>query len=645
MNPWARGLQRTAWVMAGFVCLVLIGLTANAIIARSSDPVPPTKIDGLVARLNQDPKNAKLMADIQRQDVWLRQTYARAEKFATVGFFLLVGGVGAWLLCQKWSKQLTSTPLPPDPKAPWRALEQNMRAQQSILATGFVLGGGLLAVTVLARHDAHQAYVLDSRMPQAAGAPKAGAQPEGAGALPTLPPMGMAPPASAGAGGQMGAAPAVQPPPMAGDLGTSPMPVPGGTAIQPLPITPSGPSAMSPKPQTGPAAVAAALAALSLPAGTWPFFRGTMAGVSAGSLPTSWEAPTGKGVIWKTDVPLPGWNSPIIWQDKVFLSGGDEKTHEVYAFNASDGKLAWKTSVPIKGKAGKLSPDAGQAPATLTADATHVVAAFANADLAGLDHSGKLLWTRSFGPLDLDYGYASCPVLAEGKLLVQVDQGHSPDEGKSKLYALDPATGKTLWEVKRPVMSSWSTPLVALLEGKPTVFVAGNPLVVAYDLSSGKEIWRAEGMGGEVAPSLAFGDGRLFVAQMGAQAMAFNAKDGKMLWSNYELALPDISSPVYAEGILYFSSPDGTLAALDGASGRAHWEQSLGRPAKTSPLAASGRILIFTTDGIGRVFEAGKTVKKLGDFPMGETVAASPALVGDRLYVRTEKRLYCLGSP
>ncbi len=626
MNPWGRALLRTSWVTGAFVVLVFVGLVSNAIVARNADPTPPTQIDDLVTRLNQDPKNAKLLGEIRSQDVWLRETYLRSERFAGVGFLLLLGGVSAWLLCLKGARHLGVSAPNPDPQAPARAAQQNLRAQQSVLATGLLLGGGLVVVTVLSRHDAANAYVLDSRLPEAApGARATSAGEPGGQPLAVLPPMG---------------APAAAPAPLDGQI---PMPVPGGTSLQPLPTSPPGGTT---GPTNPPAVPLSGGAIIRLPndPGAWPFFRGVGAGAAAGAFPGSWDAASGKGVVWKNEVPLPGWGSPVVWGGHVFLSGGDAKTREVYAFDAKDGKLSWRTPVPILSPTAKAAKDAGFAPATVAVDAKNVVAAFVNGDVAGFDRAGKRLWSRAFGPMENEYGYASCPVLVDRKVILQLDQGASPEEGKSLLVALDPATGRTLWQVKRPVSAAWSTPIVASIGGRTVAVVCGNPLVIAYDVTDGKEMWRAEGMGGEVAPSATFGAGCVFVAQSGGQAMALRATDGKPIWTNYELALPDIASPAYASGLLFCTAPDGTLTALDAQNGKIVWEHAMGKPARSSPLIADGKVLLFGIDGVGRLVEAGRTFKLLASHPLGEGVGASPALVGGRLYVRTEKHLFCLGA-
>lgn len=633
MNAWRTALLRTSMVAGAFVVVVLLGLAGNAVFVRQSDPVPPTRIDELVARLNMSPKDEKLLAEIRSQDVWLRQTYVRSERFAQTGYLLLLGGVAVWLLCLKGARGLTPTPPTPDPDAPSRAEVQNVQARQSLTATGVLLGGALLAIAVLSRHDAAHAYMLESRMPRALAAnPGAGqAEPEAPGIAMLAPASPAAPPAQTPAGALEG--------------GIAPMPVPEATAIQPLPLPgtlPKPPSESASKPVPPPAK--GLIEAIRSEPGTWPYFRGLGAGIAPGAIPIAWNGSTGQGVIWQADIPLPGWGSPVVWGGKVFLSGADANRREVYAYDAENGKLAWTADVPIQNAGAKAYKETGYAPATLAASARHVVAVFANGDVAGFDHSGKRLWARTFGPLDNAYGHSSCPILVDGKVILQIDQGTSPEDGKSRLVALDPDTGKTIWSVARPVSAAWSTPVAAKVGGKTVVVLCANPLVICYDVATGKEIWRAEGMGGEVAPSATFGDGCIFVAQSSAQAMALRANDGKQVWANFELALPDVSSPVYSAGLLFLSAPDGTLTALDAKTGKPAWEHPMGKPSLASLLAGDNGVLVLSKDGTAQLVDAGKSFRILQSTTLGEPIHSSPALVNGRLYLRGEKRLFCLGA-
>ena len=179
-------------------------------------------------------------------------------------------------------------------------------------------------------------------------------------------------------------------------------------------------------------------------------------------MPLQWDVASGKGIAWKSAVPLPGNSSPIVWADAVIVTGGDEQQREVYCFAADSGELRWKWNGPPD-EAGaeplEISEDTGYAACTAATDGVHIFAMFTNGDLVALDFSGKQIWIKRFGAPKNTYGHASSPVVADGKLLLQFDQGGRTDK-LSKLLALNPASGETVWETPREVPNSWSTPLV-----------------------------------------------------------------------------------------------------------------------------------------------------------------------------------------
>src|SRR5208283_25199 len=155
-------------------------------------------------------------------------------------------------------------------------------------------------------------------------------------------------------------------------------------------------------------------------------------------------------------VPSGGFNSPIVWNDRVFLSGGDAARHEVLCFSGQSGQILWRAAVtnvpgsPVK--PAEVPESSGVAAATMATDGRRVYAIFANGDLAAFSLEGKLAWSKSFGALQNPYGHASSLVTWEGRLIVQLDQGES-EQGKSRLYALDGRTGQVLWQQPRKLPS------------------------------------------------------------------------------------------------------------------------------------------------------------------------------------------------
>ena len=388
----------------------------------------------------------------------------------------------------------------------------------------------------------------------------------------------------------------------------------------------------------------------------WPAFRGPAERLPVPlpeRAPLSWDATTGAGLLWKTDVPLPGENSPVVWGDRVFLCGADAKHQEIYAFATATGKLVWKQPVStpdsVRGPAPQVSDDCGYAPSTVATDGRYVCAIFPTGDVAGLDVTGKLLWTRNLGPLDNQYGAASSPVLYQGRLLIQLDQGSSPDDGKSALVALDAATGQTVWRTPRPSQATWSSPLLVNTGTREELIAAGSPWACAYDPVSGAELWRAKCLSGDVAPSPAYAAGRVFVAMDGIALTALPAEaqgtipPGKFLWTGTD-NLPDIVSPLATPDYVFLTTSEGTVTCYDGAHGAKLWEHDLGAEVKSSPVLVGNNVYLLDTAGVMHIFAAARQFKQIGTAKLGETADACPAFVAGKIFLRGKTRLYCVGA-
>ncbi len=263
----------------------------------------------------------------------------------------------------------------------------------------------------------------------------------------------------------------------------------------------------SPPPQDAPAAVAPPSFADA--AGQWPAFRGIGArGVGDASMtpPLVWNGKAGTHVAWKITTPRPGFSSPILWDDSLFLTGGDSQGRELYCYAAATGELRWTAgTADIVGSPAtlpKVNEDTGYAASTPTTDGQLVYAIFATGDVIAVDFAGQRVWARNLQPPDNPYGHASSLVVHRGRLLVQYDHF-----GGSRLIALDAATGETAWERQRPVGASWATPVLATVGGRTEVYLNAEPFVMAFNAETGDELWRNECLGGEVGPSPAYDNG------------------------------------------------------------------------------------------------------------------------------------------
>lgn len=377
----------------------------------------------------------------------------------------------------------------------------------------------------------------------------------------------------------------------------------------------------------------------------WPSFRGpgSLGTAYYKTAPTEWDVESGKGVRWKVETGLPGANSPVIWDDRIYLSGADDKSREIYCYGADDGKLIWKQPVESRaaGAPPKVSEDTGYAAPTMVAHGGQVFAIFADGELVSFDKEGKKLWNVSLGVPDNHYGHSSS-LLAYGKLLyVQLDQNKDP-----KLLALDIATGKEVWTTKRKTIC-WASPILARTPFGDQLILNSEVSVDAYDPIKGTELWSQECLSGEVAPSPAYANGVVLAAQEYATAAAIQLEKSdsgvspKLAWEFDEL-LPEVSSPVGDGERFYYGTAAGILVCLDAQSGKKLWEHEFESGFYSSPVLVGDRIYVADKDGNVHIVQAGSTFNLIASRKMGEPVFATPAFMDGRIYIRTDKHLYCI---
>ena len=397
------------------------------------------------------------------------------------------------------------------------------------------------------------------------------------------------------------------------------------------------------------------------PAANWPRFRGPNgSGVAASpDAPTKWNGRTREGILWKTRVPLPGYSSPVVWGDGVYLSGADRKVREVYCFDADTGKLRWRRRIErVPGSApgpSKVWQEGSYAAPTVATDGRVVCAVFANGDVACLDTEGQPIWTRNLGVAENTYGHSSSPILVRDRLVVQRDEGLA-DERKSRLMALDVRTGKTLWETPRAVSASWGTPILVGPQGHEQVVASGVPWVAAYDAGTGAEVWRAECMTGGLwaAPSPICADGKVVAAVQGA-VLAVIRPDGKgdvtkshVAWAIADEDLPSASTPVCDGALIFLLGTERILVCFDAQNRQRLWGHEFPEGKGTfqaSPIRVGDRLYILESTGRMYLVKAAREYQELGQAELGETCpGATPAVKDGRIYIRAKASLYCIGK-
>lgn len=376
----------------------------------------------------------------------------------------------------------------------------------------------------------------------------------------------------------------------------------------------------------------------------WPGFLGAAGGhAQSPGAPITWDVVAGTGVRWRTEVPLPGMNSPVVWQERVFVSGANATAREVYCFDASSGELLWKQALASSSvamdKPLKVTDDTGYAASTMATDGVHVFAIFANGDLATFDFEGKPLWQRSLGLPENAYGYSSSLATFEDLVIVQFDRKHD-----SFLAGLEAATGKTRWQTARAFGPSWASPQIIATPAGAQLVTAAEPHVIACDPRNGKELWRVECLkGAEVAVSPAYADGVVYAAAEHIKLTAIDVATHQILWQTHEVT-PSIGTPLVVNGLMFFGLADTGIVCLDAKTGAEHWQAETDEGIYASPVLVGDRIYLPDRGGTMHIFKAdGGSFQLVAAPQVGEEVYSTPAVVGDGLFVRGVKHLFRFG--
>jgi outer membrane protein assembly factor BamB len=258
-----------------------------------------------------------------------------------------------------------------------------------------------------------------------------------------------------------------------------------------------------------------------------------------------------------------------------------------------------------------------------------------------VDPDGHRLWARNLGVPSNPYGHASSLLLHRGRVLVQYDHFD-----KARLLGLDAASGATLWEQPRDARASWASPILVRDAGRVVTVLNADPAAEAFDAETGEKLWSCKCMGGEVAPSPAYTNGLAFVTTDYVTLAAIRLSGdqaGTIAWQSAE-ELPDVSSPLAVDGLLFVASGAGVISCYDAATGKLHWRQETEEGYYASPVVAAGRVYLTDRKGKTHIFAAAPVYTPVAECAMGEPVVGTPAIAGGRLYLRSVDHLYCIGT-
>ena len=377
----------------------------------------------------------------------------------------------------------------------------------------------------------------------------------------------------------------------------------------------------------------------------WPSFRGSEGNGIAyqKNIPVSWNGETNENILWKTPVPKPGFNSPIIWQDLIFLSGADKTGQEVYCFDRHSGELKWQTTLnDIPGspaKKPKVTNDTGYAAPGMVTDGERVYVTYATGDIAALDFAGKIIWSKNLGQPDNHYGHSSSLLVFKNILLVQFDHNDG-----NQLLGLNVLSGAEMYRTERDVQISWASPLLIDIEGDPQLVLNSNPHVTSYNPQTGKELWRVECMDGEVAPSPAYADNMVYAVNEFAILAAISL-DGtpEVVWET-EDDLSEVASLLATAEYLIMATSFGPVTCFNAKTGEVYWMHEFDEGFYSSPVLAGNNIYLMDMNGLTNIIELNSEFKLIRQSPLGEEATTIPAFMDGRIYIRGTENLYCIGN-
>ena len=418
-------------------------------------------------------------------------------------------------------------------------------------------------------------------------------------------------------------------------------------------------------------------------AGDWPHWRGPYFNGSADekNLPSDWSQT--EGIAWSVDLAGSSAATPIIWKDRLFLSGVDSARDVLLAmcFDRTNGKLLWQHEIAKGISRDNRSTYAASSPVT---DGKIVVYFYANGDLVCFDMNGNRQWARNlhddYGEFAFQWTFSSSPTLFDERLYVQVLQRDVPARGhgmkdrenESYILAMNPATGKDLWRQIRPSKAvaesreAFTTPIPYSFGGKKQLLVVGGDALTGHDLETGKELWRWGTWNPKrithwrLVPSPVAGeDIVLACAPKNDPIYAIRPRgtgvldDSAIAWVSRDVReiSADVPTPAFYDGDFFILSDlRKCLSRVEPGTGKAKWTIKTPGNAKyeASPLAADGKVYLINHAGEAVIVDAanGGVLKVI---PMDkvkgqQVVRASICDAYGQLFIRTTNRLYCVGK-
>ncbi len=396
------------------------------------------------------------------------------------------------------------------------------------------------------------------------------------------------------------------------------------------------------------------------------------------SIPIQWSPD--ENIAWQVDLPGHGQSTPVIWDDRVFVTcveGPNKEKGHVICFDLLNGKEQWRYTFDTTDGAESTIYVSRAAPTPLV-DENRIIAFFESGDLVSLSHEGDVHWQRSlsedYGKFQNRFGIAASPTQTADAIFVLGDH-----EGPAYLAKIDKSDGSTVWKTQRTSRVAWSSPTLMMIDGKPVLVISAQGSIDGYDAESGAQLWSFDDVhGNTVATPAAAGQDAFIVgaapgprasAEESAQATRSNfamkivSKDGELvpeiLW-RAERATCSFGSPIVHQGYAYWVNRQGIVTCFDVTSGEQTYKERIAESVWATPLGIGDRIYFFGKNGDTTVVTAGPEFEELATNRLWEPEQRQPdppargqppqegrtqygiGVVDGSLLVRTGDVLYCV---
>jgi outer membrane protein assembly factor BamB len=323
----------------------------------------------------------------------------------------------------------------------------------------------------------------------------------------------------------------------------------------------------------------------------------------------------------------------------------------VESFNRSDGRRMWEHRLAARGPFPNLHEKHNLATPTSITNGEQIFAWFGTGQLVALDLRGQLVWSKhlgeEFSPFDINWGHGSSPALYRDLVILLCDHVSA-----SYVVALDARTGKLRWKADRGKgRASYSTPLIVPGPKGDELIVNSSERIDAYDPASGALLWHADAPRQTPVPSAVFHDGLIYMTRGYRNSPYLAIRPGgrgDVTSSHVVWRAPGggsyAASLVAYDGLLYMTNDVGVLTCADMKTGDRLWQTRLDGVFFASPVAADGKIYFLSQTGETIVVKAGRTPMILARNDLGERLVASPAISGGRIFLRSDARLFAIGT-